>query len=103
MHAVTIEIGSAARGGESLSLGSTAAWFQHELTVLGNLISCSLPCRDQRRSGSSGSPHQGAGNNFAWIFAWLQWWDSSCVMCCLDDLLPVYIMLFRILGNIAFD
>lgn len=68
MPAVTIEIGSAARGGKSLSLGSTASWFQRELAVLGKLNSCSLPCRDQR-SGSSGSPHQRAGNNFAWIFA----------------------------------
>lgn len=96
---VTIEIGSAARGGESLSFGSTAAWFQHELTVQGNLMSCSLSLRDQR-SDSSRGPHQRGGNNFAWVSAWLQWSDPVCLLCCLGDLLSIYILLFHISGNL---
>lgn len=47
---VAIEIGSAARGGEPLCLGSATAWFQGELAVQGNLICHFLSLGGQRRS-----------------------------------------------------
>lgn len=97
---VAIEIGSAARGGEPLCLGSATAWFQCELALQGNMICHFLSLGGQRRSDSSCGHHQRPGSNFSWVSAWLQQSDPVCLLCCLGESLPTCVLLFHILENL---